>query len=414
MKTDVHKATVAKTSAIVTTLPVSNPGAERFVRIDAHRGKKVAHSPLSKFNLPPGVVEDLSVKGVNHVGVKLTWGKVDNARQFDVMRALDKKFTNGVVGVRTRTDAPVFITNKLKSDTKYYFRVRPVNDDQTGSFSKTISQETREPATVFEAATYNVCSESCGGYRGRGQIAARQLNDAGVDVFGLQEAGGQRVGRVTSAIFSGGAQGFVRATGGQNARYVFYRPALFDQLGGGNFGLGHGRYATWASLRAKETGARFSFVSVHLENGHGNDAKRAAESRVLTSRMRAISGGLPVVYAGDFNSHPKRARDSPTAILRSINVTDSLLRSKSAPVNARINSGHTFSTTVLASGAHVDHIFVTADFEVRSWEQLVRISAGRYTKPMASDHNAISAVLALAANLPSLGDPTPSTPLDEP
>jgi hypothetical protein len=69
---------------------------------------------------------------------------------------------------------------------------------------------------------------------------------------------------------------------------------------------------------------------------------------------------------------------------------------------------------VLASGAHIDHIWVTPDFAVESWKQLVRITGSRYTTPVASDHNAVSAVVALAAPKKSIGPETPTTPVDAP
>ena len=44
----------------------------------------------------------------------------------------------------------------------------------------------------------------------------------------------------------------------------------------------------------------------------------------------------------------------------------------------------------------------------------MRITNGRYTTPVVSDHNAISAVVALDARTKSLGPKTPTTPLDDP
>jgi hypothetical protein len=80
-----------------------------------------------------------------------------------------------------------------------------------------------------------------------------------------------------------------------------------------------------------------------------------------------------------------------------------------APINADINSGHTFATTVLRSGDYVDHIWVSKDFEALSWKQLVRITDGRYTRPVVSDHNALSAVVALDAVDQAVGEPTAIT-----
>jgi len=409
---DSEQYTIKATTTTLNDLRVSNPGVDRYFRVDAYNGDKVASSRTGSFSMLPAEIGKLKVAKVSDKAAKLSWKESANARQYDVVRATDKNFTKEVVAVRTRDDKAIFTTDGLDPSTKYYFRVRPVNGQSVGPFSKEVSDETLQPATTFSAATFNVCSETCSRYGSRGRMAAALLNAAKVDIFGLQEAGGIRVGRTTNAMFSGGSQGFARAAGGAKARYIFYRPAVFDQLNGGLIALGNGRYAAWAHMKIKATGTEFYFLSLHLENGHGNDSKRASEMRTLVTRMSGInSDGLPVIYAGDFNSHPKRSADSPTAIFRSIGVTDSLLKSKSEPVNARINSGHTFSTTVLASGAHVDHIFVTKDVKVEGWEQLVRLSGGRYAKPILSDHNALKAKLTLSADIPDLGSPTETTSL---
>lgn len=410
---DSEKLILAKTSTTVRDLAVSNPGVERYFSIDAYEGDEIASSRTGRFTLLPGVVAKVKVAKVSDTAAQLSWATASNARNFDVLRATDNNFEKNVIAVRTNTGDTTFVTGDLKPDTKYFFRVRPVNGQAAGEFTKTMSTQTLTPGTTFSAATFNVCSETCKGYGSRGPMAATLLNDAKVDIFGLQEAGGIRVGRTTNAIFTGRTQGFTRASGGAKARYIFFRPSIFEQQSGGLIPLGDGRFAAWARMATKPAGTEFYFLSIHLENGHGNNAKRAGEMHTLVSAMQRInSDGLPAIFAGDFNSHPQRSADAPTTILASIGVTDSLVESKSDPVNARINSGHTFSTSVLNSGAHVNlHIFVSKDVKVDGWEQLVRLSGGRYAKPMISDHNALKATLTLKADVPDLGDATPSTPV---
>ncbi len=398
------------THLTIDNLTTSTPGAEYFYRVDAvHHGKVVASSRTARFSLKPGTVRNLAVTRVGADGVRVDWRSVPNARQFDVMVARNKRFTKDAEIVRTLGGAHQFITNGLTPATTYWLKVRPINRDQTGVFGKAVSFTTSVRESSFKVGTWNVCSEKCGGYPDRAKIMAAFLNANKVDMFGLQESGGQRVGRITNAIFSGGSQRFQRATGGAEARYIFYRPALFKQLSGSYFYLGDGRHATWAKFAIKRTGQIFYYVDVHLENGHGNDAKRSREMDILLGQMARINDtGKPMIYAGDFNSGVHRSRDSPGAKMRAAGFSDTVGLVKS-PSNADINSGHTFATTVLRSGDYVDHIWISDDFKALAWKQLVRITAGRYTRPVVSDHNAVSAVIALNVTPKAVGEPTPIT-----
>lgn len=403
--------TSTSTSTTVENLAATSPGVEHYFRVDAYRGKEIASSRTGTFNLKPATMGKLKVAKVSTTGARITWPKVENARQYDIVLARDKAFTDDVIAVRTVTGDRSFVTDRLAPDKNYFLKIRPVNGPTLGVFTAPITFKTRSPATDFTIGTWNVCSEKCSGYAGRARIGAAFFNANNIDIFGLQESGGKRVGRTTNAIWSGGKLGYVRATGGAEARYIFYRQSKFTQISGSYFAIGDGRHATWAHMRTKDAKRDFFFVDVHLENGHGNNAKRAREMRVLLSRMASINDqGLPVIYAGDFNSGKHRSADSPGVMMRGAGMVDSVDASKSEPINARINTGHSFSTSVPSSGAHVDHIFVSQDFEVLGWKQLVRIGNGRYTKPIVSDHNALKASVSLdAPGGGSIGDPTLTT-----
>ena len=403
------KVAAQGTSVTLADLRASTPGIDQFYRVDAVRDGKIRSSRTARFALVPGAVTKLRVTETTADGVRATWQQVPNARQFDVVIARDKSFTKDATTVRTLGGAHSFVTRGLSAATVYWIRVRPVNGDQTGTFAEPVRFRTMVRESSFKVGTWNVCSEKCSGYAGRARIMAAFIHANKLDMFGLQESGGQRVGRTTNAIFSGGPQKFVRADGGAEARYIFYRPTRFTQLSGGHFAIGDGRHTTWARFRVKETGRVFYFVDIHLENGKGNDAKRAREMNVVLSRMARINDqGLPMIYAGDFNSGRHRRADSPGAKMREAGMQDTVDLAKS-PLNAQISTSHTFGTTVLRARAHVDHIFASKHFTVLAWEQLVRLTGGRYTRPVVSDHNLLSAVVALDAHATSLGEPTATT-----
>lgn len=398
------------TSVTLADFGATTPGIDQFYRIDAVRDGKVSSSRTARFALKPGAVSGLRIEQTTADGVKVTWNKVPNARQFDVSVARDKAFTKQATTVLTLGGTHAFVARGLSAATAYWIRIRPVNGDQTGTFTEPVTFHTMARESSFRIGTWNVCSEKCSGYAGRARIGAAFLNENKLDMFGLQEAGGQRVGSTTNAIWSGGTQKFVRATGGAEARYIFYRPKLFTQLSGGYFAIGDGRHTTWATFRVKQTGRVFYFVDIHLDNGKGkgNDARRGREMNVVLARMARINDtGLPMIYAGDFNSGRHRSPDSPGVKIRAAGMRDSVNLVES-PVNAQFNTSYPDGGTP-RSGAHVDHIFVSEHVTVLAWKQLVRLTGGRYTRPAVSDHNALSAVVAIDAQTKPLGQPTATT-----
>ena len=176
-----------------------------------------------------------------------------------------------------------------------------------------------------------------------------------------------RVGATTASIFTGQSRGFERAVGGAKARYIFYRPALFENLDGGSFDIGDGRDTTWASFRVKATKQTFYYVDVHLDNGKGkaDDARRAGEmDRMLAQMARINPERKPMIYAGDFNSGVHRDHDSPGVKMRAAGFVNTELLAQDVE-NAHINTGHTFSTAVPQSGAHIDHVWVSGEFDGR-------------------------------------------------
>lgn len=412
----VTRVPAERTQVAVDDLATATPGIDQFYRVDAIKDGQVQSSRTSRFTLKPGEVRKLRVPDVTASGFRATWRKAANARQFEVTLARDKSFTRQASTVRTLSVDGSFVSKGLKPSTKYWLKVRPVNGAQVGEFTKPVSFSTTPRESAFKVGTWNVCSEKCNGYEGRAQIMGSLIDANKLDMFALQEAGGQRVGPVTARIFSGRSQGYRLATGGARARYIFYRPQLFEQLAGGSFGIGDGRDTTWAKFKLKETGRTFYYVSVHLENGKGkgDDAKRARETdRMLAQLAQINAAGDPIIYAGDFNSGTHRSADSPGAKMRASGFGNTFLLTKDI-TNGDISTSHTFSTQVLRAGAHVDHIWVSKQFDLESWEQLVRLNGARYASPVVSDHNLLAATVALNVKQKKLGKPTPTTGLGTP
>lgn len=397
------------TELLVEDLEPTTPGGDRFFRVDAVKDGEVVRSRTGRFALPPADIGEVTVDETASDGARLQWKAVPNARQYDVQLSTSESFEEVAASARTVGSEPELVTTDLEPSKTYWFRVRPVNGSLLGGFSEPVEAKTRAKAVTFNVGAWNVCSEKCSGYEGRARQMATFLNDNDLDIFALQEAGGKRVGVTTNAIFTGGEREFVRATGGAEAGYIFYRPELFEQESGGYFHVGHDRHAIWSRFTIKKTGQQFFVVDVHLENGHGNDSKRRSETTTMLAQMRSInSEGLPIVYAGDFNSGKHRSSDSPGVLMRGAGLVDTVDVAEKVE-NRQFNTGHTFSTTPLVSGAHVDHVFASKEWDVLAWKQLVRMSGSRYASPVLTDHNALRATLSLEVEDVDLGKATPVT-----
>lgn len=401
-----HEVAAPATQVTVEDLPTSRTGQPLYARVTALRDVERATSDVVDFSLKPAPARRLKVAAVSDVGFKLTWRAGVNSRQWDVTSASDKAFTRDVTTVRTTEPDPSFVRTGLQPNSTQWVKIRPVNGSQHGDFTPAVKVTTAKRTVGFRVGAWNVCSEKCPNYEGRGRAMAQFVDAHKIDILALQEAGGKRVGKVTARLFTGHSQGFQIASGGARAKYIVYRPALFEQLDGGSFGIGDGRDTTWAKFKLKRTGQRFVVVSVHLENGHGNDAKRARETDVMLANMARINADKwPIVYAGDFNSGVHRAADSPGAKMRAAGMENTFTQVPD-PVNGHINTSHTFASTVPASGAHVDHIWVSPQFSVRRWHQLVKLSGAGYAQPVLSDHNLIATDVSMPLKHKRLGKAT--------
>jgi endonuclease/exonuclease/phosphatase family metal-dependent hydrolase len=83
---------------------------------------------------------------------------------------------------------------------------------------------------------------------------------------------------------------------------AYYRRERFELLDNGSVWLSSWpyRYAAWAALRDRLSGATFLFVYAHFDNRQPNQEKSAAVLRNALAPW--LERGAPVIVAGDFNS----------------------------------------------------------------------------------------------------------------
>lgn len=111
--------------------------------------------------------------------------------------------------------------------------------------------------------------------------------------------------------------------GGEHAA-LFYRPARLELLAHGDFWLSETpdrpskgwdgrcchRLATWARFTDRESGRRFTAMSVHFD--HEGVLARRESAHLVLARATALAEGGPLLLLGDFNAAPG---SEPIAIL---------------------------------------------------------------------------------------------------
>ncbi len=342
--------------------------------------------------LPPDAVSDLKIEDLASNGLKLTWAKAANVTHYDVIFR-KKKDSEPFAIHRISGEKSAFTINTLEPGTSARIQVRAVRQGVVGELSTPLEFTTPAAFSEFAVGAWNVCSESCSGYGSRSQAMATKVQESKMDIMTLQEAGGQRVGRVTNAAFSGGERGFVRATGGSKTRYIFYRDELFDQLEGGNFSVGHGRTVTWARLKDLKTDQAFIVASVHLVPGKNKkkDQARGSQASSLVSGINRINpANDPVILAGDFNTGSHRGGDRVMSRLANAGYSDSVRIAKLTE-GAAMNTYNRNRVNPPRSGDYVDHIFVSAGLTVPLWRQYTHTHGGK----VLTDHNMIAAKIRL-------------------
>jgi hypothetical protein len=140
------------------------------------------------------------------------------------------------------------------------------------------------------------------------------------------------------------------------------------------------------------------FVAFHLvvvnSNHSADDAARERQTQSMIQQAHAYDSSLklPIVYAGDTNSavEPSHPLDGPRVAMRSHNIADTFDSAQSRH-NTRYNTGNQYYRKPPASGIYLDAIFAEPGVGVTSWNQLLKLSHGRFVLPIPSDHNPVVA-----------------------
>ncbi|MCW2831644.1 MAG: hypothetical protein JWP31_2336 [Aeromicrobium sp.] len=363
-------------------------------------------------------------------GFTLDWPNTAHAASYQVFRSRSYAMTNA----RTYTTRSSTITvTGLAPGRDYFFQVRGVNGSATGKKSARVGHTTTiDPGPTgtmlaVRVMTYNVCSDVCDVTRTtrypwvqsdpsdpapRQPAAMERIASASPDILATQEAGKMATppGYTQARYFS--------------AKRLFYKTSRFDlapaprpapplpakdvngcrgtsalDMPSGHIFLGRHaagcRYAVWGKLVDRATGRNVLAVDVHAVSGASDDvnADRAVEVRTLLDAVTTINTtDMPVVFAGDFNSHKSRVPDVVTPIMHQFGYRNSfdLARTLNRQHHNSYNGFATSPRIGVKWGDHIDHVWVDPTrSRVDAWRNIVLIRDGRLVKPIPSDHSPI-------------------------
>jgi endonuclease/exonuclease/phosphatase family metal-dependent hydrolase len=422
----VANISMARRSATYSTPKVTLAGltytaAPYFYRFAAVNASGIRYSGIYTGYLRPATPTSAAVRS-SSTGTSVTWAS-GSARGFRVARASNSAMTTGRVIYTISSQSRQFTPYGLTPGTRYYFTVRALNGAIGSAYTLPVSIVAAPREQTARVLTYNILrAATAGQYAGDGTIAswserragvAKLINAAVPDIVAVQEGsdwagsiegrgGTRQVDDLTRAL--GGAFALARteippteAGYFRTGRYLLYRSSAYRAYGaGGYWTIGDKRYAAYQVLQHRTSGAKLLAVSVHLSNAPGTatgDAERKAETESLLKQASAYAAShrVPVVYAGDFNSHggSNHAYDGPAIAMRAVRATDALQVAQSK-TNSSYNSANQHLRTPPRTGFSVDHVYAPPGVALRTWRLGLSLTDGRFVGSIPSDHNPLS------------------------
>ncbi len=368
---------------------------------------------------PTGLTVHTSAVG----GTYLTWSS-GSATGFVVQRALDPAFTDGLASFTIRGDNHQFTPYNLTMGTHYYFRIRAFNLHSSSAYGPPADGVKASREQSVKAMTYNILQAiSDGELRTGGTVApwaerrpeaAALIKGVDPDVFAVEEGWPyigdpanhvRQVDSLNSALAAIGAHYAIAHTEitwpnpgwHRYGNYILYNTDRYEALGtAGLFDTDSGtNYAPYAELQNRSTGARFLYVGAHLTAsvGRSYDSVRQAQAASLVDQGTALGRqlGVPVIFAGDFNSDPEQnALDGPNRVMHSDanRIADARLVAQ-ARTNERYDSMNQLMVTPNPYSLFIDYIYLTPGVSASAWGMAMRFSNGKMVGTIPSDHNPI-------------------------
>jgi endonuclease/exonuclease/phosphatase family metal-dependent hydrolase len=183
----------------------------------------------------------------------------------------------------------------------------------------TLSAGAAEPLRVM---TFNIrydnAADGDNAWPKRRDWVAQVIRDEKVDLLGVQEALGRQIKDLEERLKDYAWFGAGRDDGKEKGEYVplFYKKERFEVLDKGHFWLSTTphvpgskswdaaitRMVSWLKLKDKSSGKSLLVANTHFD--HRGVEARVKSAELVLENLPKLSGDLPVILTGDFNSLP--------------------------------------------------------------------------------------------------------------
>jgi endonuclease/exonuclease/phosphatase family metal-dependent hydrolase len=357
--------------------------------------------------------------------LSLDWPDAKRADKYEIFYS--RNYSMSKSKLKKSKSSKITLT-KLAAGRDYFVQVRAVNGKKRGSRSTRVGHTTIvRPGPVSNALrlrvmTYNVCSDVCDTSvttrypwaTSRQAPAVDRMVAANADIIATQEAGKLSVvpPGYTQAVYKSAKRLFYKTSrfdlapattpapvrppddkNGCSATYAWGQPTGYIFLGRHSKGC---RYAVWAELVDKATGRSVLAVDVHAVSGESKDVTESRRQEMITlldNVKLANPKKLPVIYAGDFNSHKNSANDVVRPVMKAKKLYDAYDVARSL-TNQHVNSYNSFRVSPRIGykwGDHIDKVWVDPwTTRVDAWYNAALIGPdGLMVKPIPSDHSPV-------------------------
>lgn len=394
-------------------------------RVQGTRGTSHYTSDILSVGMVPGTPTSVSVGGSAGHGTWVTWS--GSAAGYQVQQGWTSAFTTGLHTYTLRGRQNQFTPYGLELGRRYYLRVRASNGTTYSPWSGSVSAVSSSAVQGVKIGTYNVLESRFDGTSEGGNTVAAWadrrvgvaagIKASGANVVGIQEAadwvgpqcvyrqvGTRQIDDLVSRLGSPWSlattevrpclPGWMRT-----GVYIIYDHSQFTAVGsGGQWNIGTSTDVHWAvyqQLRSVATGAQFLFVSPHTVAGNSTqlDQNRQVQTTHMIADAKSYAashGNVPIVYAGDYNSHALHPLDGPAVAMYAAQSADGLTTAQTL-TNQGYNSANQYQTTPPGGGWSVDHIYASPGVSIQTWQLIIKLTGGDFVGVIPSDHNMLEA-----------------------
>ncbi|MDR0559999.1 MAG: endonuclease/exonuclease/phosphatase family protein [Prevotellaceae bacterium] len=229
--------------------------------------------------------------------------------------------------------------------------------------------------------TFNIrmdnASDGINVWQNRREFAANSIAFYNVDVAGLQEALHHQLNDLKQYLPDYESTGVGRQDGKTKGEYsaILYKKSRFELIATETFWLSENpeaigkkgwdaaceRIVTWAKLKDRVSGKVILFVNTHFD--HVGKIARIESSKLLLSKIKQISDGLPTIVTGDFNAS---ATNEAIARITDSSNPDRLVDTRDiTPLKyGPEGSFHNFGKIPPEDRSIIDYIFIKGNIQV--------------------------------------------------